>query len=126
MEEKTTQEIADIFSAAGDSVTLIGIAKTSEETAEDFKDNTLCDSEILINQDSFPEMDDKSVYRYIKNAKFNNVPYILSYNKSTTFEGGNRHSDWKSIILNFGYVPKKEIKSIINEYYTIELFELKN
>ena len=94
--------------------------------AEDFKDNTLCDSEILINQDSFPEMDDKSVYRYIKNAKFNNVPYILSYNKSTTFEGGNRHSDWKSIILNFGYVPKKEIKSIINEYYTIELFELKN
>ena len=38
MEEKTTQEIADIFSAAGDSVTLIGIAKTSEETAEDFKD----------------------------------------------------------------------------------------
>ena len=40
MEEKTTQEIADIFSAAGDSVTLIGIAKTSEETAEDFKDKT--------------------------------------------------------------------------------------
>ena len=38
MEEKTTQEIADIFSAAGDSVTLIGIAKTSEETAEDFKE----------------------------------------------------------------------------------------
>ena len=38
MEEKTTQEIADIFSAAGDSVTLFGIAKTSEETAEDFKE----------------------------------------------------------------------------------------
>ena len=37
MEEKTTQEIADIFSAAGDSVTVIGIAKTEDETTDDFK-----------------------------------------------------------------------------------------
>ena len=92
--------------------------------AEDFKENTLCNSEILINQDSFPEMSDKSVYRYIKNAKFNGVSYILSYNKSTTFEGGTKHSDWKKILLSFGYVPKEKIKSIINEYYSIELFKL--
>ena len=37
MEEKTTQEIADIFSAAGDSVTVIGIEKTEDETTDDFK-----------------------------------------------------------------------------------------
>ena len=37
MEEKTTQEIADIFSAAGDSVTVIGIAKTEDEPTDDFK-----------------------------------------------------------------------------------------
>ena len=37
MEERTTDEIAAIFSAAGDSVTVIGVAKTSDETDDDFK-----------------------------------------------------------------------------------------
>ena len=38
MEEKTADEIAAIFSAAGDSVTVIGTAQTSDETDADFKD----------------------------------------------------------------------------------------
>ena len=37
MEEKTADEIAKIFSAAGDSVTVIGTAQTSDETDDDFK-----------------------------------------------------------------------------------------
>ena len=38
MEEKTADEIAAIFSAAGDSVTVIGTAQASGETDADFKD----------------------------------------------------------------------------------------
>jgi pyruvate/2-oxoglutarate dehydrogenase complex dihydrolipoamide dehydrogenase (E3) component len=38
MEEKTADEIAAIFSAAGDSVTVIGTAQASDETDDDFKD----------------------------------------------------------------------------------------
>ena len=38
MEEKTADEIAAIFSAAGDSVTVIGAAKTLDETDEEYKD----------------------------------------------------------------------------------------
>ena len=38
MEEKTTDEVAVIFSAAGDSVTVINTAKTSDETDDEFKD----------------------------------------------------------------------------------------
>ena len=38
MEEKTSDEIAAIFSAAGDSVTVIGTAQTSDETDNDYKD----------------------------------------------------------------------------------------
>ena len=38
MEEKTADEIAAIYSAAGDSVTVIGTAKTSDETDDDYKD----------------------------------------------------------------------------------------
>ena len=37
MEEKTADEIAAIFSAAGDSVTVIGTVQASDETDEDFK-----------------------------------------------------------------------------------------
>ena len=38
MEEKTADEIAAIFSAAGDSVTVIGTAQGTDETDDDFKD----------------------------------------------------------------------------------------
>ena len=38
MEEKTADEIAKIFTNAGDSVTLIGTPQASDETDEDFKD----------------------------------------------------------------------------------------
>jgi len=38
MEEKTADEIAKIYSAAGDSVTVIDTAKTSDETDDDYKD----------------------------------------------------------------------------------------
>jgi pyruvate/2-oxoglutarate dehydrogenase complex dihydrolipoamide dehydrogenase (E3) component len=38
MEERTADEIAEIFSAAGDSVTLINTAKTSSETDDEYKD----------------------------------------------------------------------------------------
>ena len=38
MEERTTDEVAAIFKAAGDSVTVIGTAKTSNETDDEYKD----------------------------------------------------------------------------------------
>jgi|TARA_R100001530_G_C4171830_1_gene116909 hypothetical protein len=37
MEERTADEVAAIFSAAGDSVKLIGIAKKSDESDADYK-----------------------------------------------------------------------------------------
>ena len=37
MEERTSDEIAAIFSAAGDSVTVIETAQASDETDDDFK-----------------------------------------------------------------------------------------
>ena len=38
MAERTTDDIAAIFSAAGDSVTVIDTAKTSDETDDEYKD----------------------------------------------------------------------------------------
>ena len=38
MEERTADEVAAIFKAAGDSVTVIGTAKTEDETTDEYKD----------------------------------------------------------------------------------------
>jgi len=38
MAERTTEEVAQIFSAAGDSVTVINTAKASSETDTEYKD----------------------------------------------------------------------------------------
>ncbi len=38
MKERTTQEVAAIFAAAGDSVTVINTAKTSDETTDEYND----------------------------------------------------------------------------------------
>ena len=38
MEERTADEVAAIFKAAGDSVTTIGVTKTSDETTDEYKD----------------------------------------------------------------------------------------
>tara|TARA_R100001163_G_C4944266_1_gene114752 strand:+ start:119 stop:367 length:249 start_codon:yes stop_codon:yes gene_type:complete len=38
MEERTADEVAAIFTAAGDSVTVIDTSKTSDETDAEFKD----------------------------------------------------------------------------------------
>tara|TARA_R100001129_G_scaffold179990_1_gene157493 strand:- start:288 stop:539 length:252 start_codon:yes stop_codon:yes gene_type:complete len=38
MAERTTEEVAQIFSAAGDSVTVINTAKASDETDIEYKD----------------------------------------------------------------------------------------
>ena len=38
MAERTADEVAAVFSAAGDSVTLIGVAKTADETDAEYKE----------------------------------------------------------------------------------------
>ena len=38
MEERTAEEVAAIFAAAGDSVTVINTTKTSDETTDEYKD----------------------------------------------------------------------------------------
>ena len=38
MDERTAEEVAVIYSAAGDSVTVINTAKTEDETDDEYKD----------------------------------------------------------------------------------------
>ena len=58
MEEKTTDEIAAIYSAAGDSVTVIGTAKTSDETDDEFKDKIKRNVEHLETIKGYKKLDE--------------------------------------------------------------------
>ena len=58
MEEKTTDEIAAIYSAAGDSVTEIGTAKTEDETDDEFKDRIKRNVEHLETIKGYKKLDE--------------------------------------------------------------------
>ena len=58
MEERTADEIAAIYSAAGDSVTVIGTAKTEDETDDEFKDKIKRNVEHLEIIKAYKKLDD--------------------------------------------------------------------
>ena len=60
MEEKTSDEIAAIYKAAGDSVTVIGTAKTEDETDDDYKDRIKRNVEHLEIIKAYKKLDEKT------------------------------------------------------------------
>ena len=58
MEELTADEIAAIYSAAGDSVTVIGTAQESDETDADFKDKIKRNVEHLETIKAYKKLDE--------------------------------------------------------------------
>ena len=60
MEERTADEIAAIFSAAGDSVTVIDTAKTSDETDDEYKDRIKRNVEHLEIIKAYKKLDEKT------------------------------------------------------------------
>ena len=58
MAERTADEVAAIFSAAGDSVTVIGIAKASDETDAEYKDKIKRNVEHLETIKAYKKEDD--------------------------------------------------------------------
>ena len=60
MEERTTDEIAAIFAAAGDSVTVIGTAKTEDETTDEYKEKIKRNVEHLEIIKDYKKVDEKT------------------------------------------------------------------
>ena len=57
MEERTADEIAKIFTNAGDSVTVINTAKTSDETDDEYKDRIKRNVEHLETIKAYKKLD---------------------------------------------------------------------
>ena len=60
MEELTNTEVATIFKAAGDSVTVIGVAKTADETTDEFKERIKRNVEHLEIIKGYKKLDEKT------------------------------------------------------------------
>ena len=60
MEEKTSTEIAEIFSHAGDSVTEIGKAKEEWETTDEYKERVKRNVEHLEIIKAYKKLDEKT------------------------------------------------------------------
>ena len=60
MEERTADEIAKIFANAGDSVTVINTAKTSDETDDEYKDKIKRNVEHLEIIKGYKKLDEKT------------------------------------------------------------------
>ena len=58
MDERTTEEVAAIFKAAGDSVTVIGTAKSEDETDDEFKDRIKRNVEHLETIKGYKKLDE--------------------------------------------------------------------
>jgi len=57
MEERTADEVAAIFKAAGDSVTAIGAAKAEYETTDEYKDRVKRNVEHLETIKAYKKLD---------------------------------------------------------------------
>ena len=60
MEERTADDVAAIFSAAGDSVTVIDTAKTSDETDTEFKEKIKRNVDHLELIKTYKKLDEKT------------------------------------------------------------------
>ena len=85
MEEKTSDEIAAIFSAAGDSVTVIGTAQTSDETDTEFKEKIQRNVEhleiIKAYKKALKDLKLKTSYLVISEEKIKIEDFLKPFNK---------------------------------------------
>jgi len=90
--------------------------------AENFDEDMKHDTQILINQDSFPEMPLDSMEKYMRNMDNNNVPFVLSYNIENGITFNPHHIDYRKVILDLGYESIWRFDSAVRPPYVFELF----
>jgi hypothetical protein len=87
--------------------------------AESFDSKSFEGVDMLINQDSFPEIPEKSLRNYFSLIRKGKIKYIFSYNHENYTYG---HSDFRSILIENGMMSAFRICSALRKNYIIELF----
>ena len=87
--------------------------------AENFDEEMKHDTQILINQDSFPEMPIDSMEKYMRNMDNNNVPFVLSYNIENGITFNPHHIDYRKVILDLDRITDL---ILVRPPYVFELF----
>jgi hypothetical protein len=89
--------------------------------AEKFNEIEIESVDLMINMDSFPEMTEKEVDKYVTFIKNKKVKYLLSYNHKIL---DDRHSNFRKYLNNIGMNPIISYPSIIRPGWFVELFKL--
>ena len=98
-------------------------SKVSHLYAETFDVSYKHDTQIVINQDSFPEMTKHALEKYMDNlGVVNKVPFILSYNIENGITFNPHHTDYRGIIQSRGYESVWRFDSTVRPPYVFELF----
>ena len=89
--------------------------------AENFDENNITEAQILINQDSLPEITHDCLEKYFQCIGKNKIEYVLSYNQ----EKWNRklHVDYRSMLIGCGMNSVIRFESALRPGYIIELFK---
>lgn len=88
--------------------------------AENFNPDLITDCQILINQDSFPEMKEESIEKYLTSIGTSKIQYVLSYNNEVS---DNTYSDFRTMFMNYGLKTMLRFNSTVRPGYVIELFK---
>ncbi|GAB6098075.1 hypothetical protein JCM14469_43300 [Desulfatiferula olefinivorans] len=87
--------------------------------AESFDAESFQGIDMLINQDSFPEIPESSLRNYFSLIHQGKIKYIFSYNQESCTHG---HSDFRSILIENGMLSAFRTFSSLRKNYFIELF----
>ena len=87
--------------------------------AENFITDNIMGSQILINQDSFPEIPSECLDNYFQCLNENKIEYVLSYNHEIF---ADNHVDYRKKLIDIGMSSAIRFESSLRSKYIIELF----
>jgi hypothetical protein len=87
--------------------------------AETFDRSQIDNIDLLVNQDSFPEIPGEILDEYFQLIDEGKIKYVLSYNHENYKDG---HSDYRSLLIKHGMSSVFRTCSTLRKNYVIELF----
>ena len=91
--------------------------------AESFDRSQIDNIDLLVNQDSFPEIPEETLDEYFQLIDEGKIKYVLSYNHENYNDG---HSDYRSLLIKHGMSSVFRTCSTLRKNYVIELFCVKH
>ena len=94
--------------------------KTSFYLAENFSYENFPSSQVLVNQDSFPEINNQGLKNYFNLIKNSKIDYVASYNQELYVHS---HTNFRKMLFESGMKSLIRFESTMRKDYFIEIFK---